>query len=74
MHHLDPAARKSDKERHEMLKTAVPGLTLFEIWEADERDGQIVRLGMEDINQQIDDAAHERKNRGDTQARRSYDK
>jgi len=57
-HHLKPNARQNDKIRQEEVRSALPGLTLFEIWEAEERDGQIVRLSVEDINQQIDDAAY----------------
>jgi len=58
-HHLSSTAQQSDKIRQEEVKAAVPGLTLFEIWEAEEQDdGQKVLLSMEDINQQIDDAAY----------------
>jgi very-short-patch-repair endonuclease len=50
--------KEKDKQKKEGVKVSIPNLKCFEIWEAEERDGQIVRLSIEDINQQIDDVAY----------------
>jgi hypothetical protein len=49
--------QEKDKAKAESITNAIEDIECFEIWEAEERDGEPVYLDIEDIHRQIDDAA-----------------